>query len=222
MWEGLRSVGMVEAERTIGGETSRERRSSVTSLEADAKQFAEAVRAHWDIKNVSRTIVRLALGLGRGLRRGPEPDPEGRWGGEFRGATPDRAEPAQVGGLEAEPEPEAAAGGVGRGVFGQSAATTTPYLNAIALVSEPYNGPRVTGPGPADTMPQVRQNLQRQQLRWQKRRPALGPHAALSYTALHGTSQMYSTRPRMSSAVSTCGIRVSLRTISPIARPCGP
>jgi predicted transposase YbfD/YdcC len=50
-WPGLRSLGMVEATRTLGGETSVEQRFSLTSLPPEAPQFAQAVRKHWGIEN---------------------------------------------------------------------------------------------------------------------------------------------------------------------------
>jgi predicted transposase YbfD/YdcC len=50
-WVGLRSIGMVERECTIGGNTSLEQRYFINSIAADAKRFAHAVRAHWGIEN---------------------------------------------------------------------------------------------------------------------------------------------------------------------------
>jgi len=50
-WPGLRSIGMVEATRTLGGETTVEQRFYLTSLKPDAQQFARAVRNHWGIEN---------------------------------------------------------------------------------------------------------------------------------------------------------------------------
>ena len=50
-WEGIKSVGMVEAKRKVDGEESIERRYYITSLEEDAKEFGEAVRKHWGIEN---------------------------------------------------------------------------------------------------------------------------------------------------------------------------
>ena len=49
-WKGLKSIGMVESERTIKGETSIERRYYICSL-SDVKPFAHAVRAHWGVEN---------------------------------------------------------------------------------------------------------------------------------------------------------------------------
>lgn len=50
-WKALQSVGMVEAERHIGDEVSRERRYYLSSLRGDVQQFARAVRGHWGIEN---------------------------------------------------------------------------------------------------------------------------------------------------------------------------
>jgi predicted transposase YbfD/YdcC len=50
-WKGLKSIGMVESERTIRGQTTHERRYYISSLKADAKEFARAVREHWSIEN---------------------------------------------------------------------------------------------------------------------------------------------------------------------------
>jgi predicted transposase YbfD/YdcC len=50
-WLGLRSIGMVEATRTLAGETTVEQRFYLTSLKPDAQQFARAVRNHWGIEN---------------------------------------------------------------------------------------------------------------------------------------------------------------------------
>lgn len=50
-WKDLRTIGMVESERTVEGRTSVERRYFISSLSAQARPFAEAVRAHWTIEN---------------------------------------------------------------------------------------------------------------------------------------------------------------------------
>lgn len=50
-WKGLRTIGMVESERTVQGQTAVERRFYLSSLKADAKEFARAVREHWSIEN---------------------------------------------------------------------------------------------------------------------------------------------------------------------------
>lgn len=50
-WPGLRSIGRVEATRTLAGETTVEQRFYLSSLPADAQAFARAVRNHWGIEN---------------------------------------------------------------------------------------------------------------------------------------------------------------------------
>ena len=50
-WPGLRSIGMVEATRTLAGETTVEQRFYLTSLKPEARPFARAVRNHWGIEN---------------------------------------------------------------------------------------------------------------------------------------------------------------------------
>lgn len=50
-WPGLRRLGMVEAKRTVGAQTTIEHRYYLTSLTADAARFGQAVRSHWGIEN---------------------------------------------------------------------------------------------------------------------------------------------------------------------------
>lgn len=50
-WEGLRSVGMVEAIREIGGRRTVERRYYLASLPLGVATFARAVRGHWGVEN---------------------------------------------------------------------------------------------------------------------------------------------------------------------------
>jgi predicted transposase YbfD/YdcC len=50
-WEGLQSVGMVEAVREIGGKRTVERRYYLSSLPLDVPLFAGAVRGHWGVEN---------------------------------------------------------------------------------------------------------------------------------------------------------------------------
>jgi predicted transposase YbfD/YdcC len=56
-WEGLRSVGMVEAIREIGGKKTVERRYFLSSLPLDAPLFARAVRGHWGVENKLHWIL---------------------------------------------------------------------------------------------------------------------------------------------------------------------
>jgi len=50
-WEGLKSVGVVEARRELGGQRTVERRYYLTSLPLDVETFARAVRGHWGVEN---------------------------------------------------------------------------------------------------------------------------------------------------------------------------
>jgi predicted transposase YbfD/YdcC len=56
-WRNLRSVGMVESQRTVNGITSTERRYYLLSLENDVHKFAESVRNHWSIENQLHWIL---------------------------------------------------------------------------------------------------------------------------------------------------------------------
>lgn len=50
-WENLQSMGMVESIRQIDGVSTIQRRFYLSSLPADVKEFARAVRGHWAIEN---------------------------------------------------------------------------------------------------------------------------------------------------------------------------
>lgn len=60
-WPGLRSIGMVEAERRIGEVTSRETRYFISSLPGAAKQVGQAVRQHWGIENAVHWVLDIAF-----------------------------------------------------------------------------------------------------------------------------------------------------------------
>jgi predicted transposase YbfD/YdcC len=61
-WACLSSIGMVESERTLGGETSREVRYFISSLPGDdAKLFAAAVRRHWEVENGLHWVLDVAF-----------------------------------------------------------------------------------------------------------------------------------------------------------------
>jgi len=51
LWQGLRSIGMVERRCTIGEQQTVERRYYINSIDAQAKRFAHAVRGHWSVEN---------------------------------------------------------------------------------------------------------------------------------------------------------------------------
>ena len=50
-WSGLASIAMIEETREYKGRTSTARRFFISSLPANARQIAQAVRAHWAIEN---------------------------------------------------------------------------------------------------------------------------------------------------------------------------
>ena len=51
LWEGLRSVGIVDSVREIDGQRSYERRCFMLSIPANANTFAKACRGHWGVEN---------------------------------------------------------------------------------------------------------------------------------------------------------------------------
>ncbi len=60
-WAGLRALGMVEAERTVGAaETTLHRRYYLTTLD-DVGAFARAVRAHWGVENSLHWVLDMAF-----------------------------------------------------------------------------------------------------------------------------------------------------------------
>ena len=60
-WRGLQSVGMVQAERRIGAQSTVERRYFISSLAADAKQLLRAARGHWGIENQLHWVLDIAF-----------------------------------------------------------------------------------------------------------------------------------------------------------------
>lgn len=60
-WAGLHSIGMVEAQRIIGNQTSIETRYYIASLVEDASAFAQAVRFHWGIENKVHWVLDVAF-----------------------------------------------------------------------------------------------------------------------------------------------------------------
>lgn len=53
--------GVIEAERTINGKTSHERRLYIGSMAPDASTLATVVRAHWGIENRVHWCIDVAL-----------------------------------------------------------------------------------------------------------------------------------------------------------------
>jgi len=60
-WMGLRSIGMVQAERRVGDQVSHDTRYYITSLEGDARQFGRAARGHWGIENSVHWVLDIAF-----------------------------------------------------------------------------------------------------------------------------------------------------------------
>lgn len=61
-WEGLKSVGMVQATREIHGKITTERRYYLSSLPLDIERFARAVRGHWSIENKLHWVMDVRFG----------------------------------------------------------------------------------------------------------------------------------------------------------------
>jgi predicted transposase YbfD/YdcC len=74
-WQGLRTIVMVESERTLGQDTSIERRYYISSLSADAALVGGRIRGHWGIENGLHWVLDMAFDEDRcRIRRGNGPD----------------------------------------------------------------------------------------------------------------------------------------------------
>lgn len=60
-WQGLQSIGVVEAERHVNGKVTRERRFYISSRAVDVVGFAQAVRQHWGIENSVHWCLDMAF-----------------------------------------------------------------------------------------------------------------------------------------------------------------
>jgi predicted transposase YbfD/YdcC len=60
-WVGLRSVGMVEAIREVGGQATVEWRYYLSSLPLDVVTFARAVRGHWGVENKLHWVLDVQM-----------------------------------------------------------------------------------------------------------------------------------------------------------------
>lgn len=67
-WEGLKAVGRVEAVRTLGGKTTRERRYYLLSID-DVKAFGRASREHWGVENPLHWTLDVTFGEDRSRAR---------------------------------------------------------------------------------------------------------------------------------------------------------
>jgi predicted transposase YbfD/YdcC len=61
-WEGLQSVGMVEATREIRGRKTTERRYYLSSLPLGVETLARAVRGHWGVENKLHWVMDVHFG----------------------------------------------------------------------------------------------------------------------------------------------------------------
>jgi len=61
-WQGLQSVGMVEATRRIDGKQTTHRRYFLCSIAPDVEPFRHAVRTHWQIENSLHWVLDIAFG----------------------------------------------------------------------------------------------------------------------------------------------------------------
>jgi predicted transposase YbfD/YdcC len=60
-WAGLRSIGLVEAERRIGSTVTVESRYYLCSLGGEVRAFASAARGHWGVENGLHWILDIAF-----------------------------------------------------------------------------------------------------------------------------------------------------------------
>ncbi len=60
-WRNLQTIGVVEAERGMNGETTTERHYYILSLPNNAKTFGNAVRSHWGIENAVHWVLDIAF-----------------------------------------------------------------------------------------------------------------------------------------------------------------
>jgi predicted transposase YbfD/YdcC len=61
-WLDLKSLVLVESERTLKGETSTERRAYLSSAQASAERFGNLVRNHWQVENKLHWRLDMAFG----------------------------------------------------------------------------------------------------------------------------------------------------------------
>jgi predicted transposase YbfD/YdcC len=60
-WKSIQSIGFVDSRREVKGIVKTERRFFVSSMAADPKEFARAVRSHWGIENSLHYVLDVAF-----------------------------------------------------------------------------------------------------------------------------------------------------------------
>jgi predicted transposase YbfD/YdcC len=60
-WRNLRTIVKVVAERRINGETTRETRYFISSLDGDARRLLQAIRGHWGIENSLHWVLDIGF-----------------------------------------------------------------------------------------------------------------------------------------------------------------
>jgi predicted transposase YbfD/YdcC len=61
-WCDLKTIAMVESRVTIGDNTTTEKRYFMSSLSANAKELATAIRSHWAIENSLHWVLDVTMG----------------------------------------------------------------------------------------------------------------------------------------------------------------
>jgi len=61
-WCDLKTVALIESQVILGGKTTTEQRYFISSLPANARQLAEAIRSHWAIENSLHWVLDVTLG----------------------------------------------------------------------------------------------------------------------------------------------------------------
>ena len=61
LWKSLTSIGMVESERIVDGETSVETRLYISSLTGDARRLLAAARGHWAVENSLHWVLDVSF-----------------------------------------------------------------------------------------------------------------------------------------------------------------
>ena len=91
LWKSLTSIGMVESERIVDGETSVETRLYISSLTGDARRLLAAARGHWAVENSLHWVLDVVI---QGRRVSCKSRQRGR---ESGGRQTHGAQPAQTG-----------------------------------------------------------------------------------------------------------------------------